>query len=519
MYKQTNQLSEVMILGIPIDNVTLDSTVQKILSFIKSYQFDKRPRQIATVNVDFLVNALNWRLSKPARHPELLDILRHADLVTADGMPIVWLSKLLKTPLQERVTGADLVPALANKTSETGHSIFFLGGKGDIAQQAADKLKLLYPNLNIAGVYSPFVYTEGEKMLTSEQQDNEIIRRINQTNPDILLIGFGNPKQELWFNRNRHKLNVPVSIGIGGTYEFIVGNVHRAPLWMQNTGMEWIYRILQEPKRLWKRYAVGIIKLSFLCFPLLLQDKLQRYRITSIFNQKNKFPFKIHYERKSDELIVRLPQRLDSSNLTTFENNWKLYVVMYKKVIFDFTQVKFIDSGGLGKLVRLITFFQDKQVNIVSTGLINDNVIKLLKMTRIYDLINEPTTPEVYPSAGSLLDKNFTEEKFITIKTKSQACTKAKLVGRLDAATIANLDFEESISFLGEGNYILDLSELTFLDSSGLRFFFYLHRSLKERNKILTLVQPNEMVSQLLKITNLSEFFNINNSEINSKVA
>jgi len=131
MYQQEKSLSEVMILGVPVDNFTLDSAVQRILSYISDFKIDKRPRQVATVNVDFLMNSLSWSSSKTARHPELLDILRSADMVTADGMPIVWLSRLLKAPLKGRVTGADLVPALSEAIEKTGHSIFFLGGNGD----------------------------------------------------------------------------------------------------------------------------------------------------------------------------------------------------------------------------------------------------------------------------------------------------------------------------------------------------------------------------------------------------
>lgn len=515
MYEQTNQCTEVMILGVAVDNLTLNATVKRILFYIKSYRYDRRPRQVATMNVDFLMNALNWRISKPARHPELLDILRSADLVTADGMPIVWLSHMLKTPLYERVTGADLVPALAKASSETGHSIFFLGGSGESAQQAADKLKSVYPKLNIAGVYSPFVYTQGEQMLSSEKQDKEIISRINKVNPDILLVGFGNPKQELWFNRNRHKLNVAVTIGIGGTYEFIAGTVNRAPVWMQNSGLEWIYRILQDPKRLWKRYAVGMIKLAYLSIPLLLQDKLQRYRLALLPEQQDDRLLDVNSGLSLDELVIGLAKCLDVVSLSNFENNWEQCAVLHKKVIFDFTRVEFIDSSGLGKLVRIIKRLQRDQVKTSITGLLNTDVIKLLKITRTFDLITESVEPEKQSPGSTLVKyKSNNKEKFITIVQQSSSSTTAKLAGRLDAAMIDKLDFSQSVKILGDGDYILDISGLTFLDSSGLRFLFYLHKNLKGRNKKLALVQPGEMVLQLLKITNLSHYFNISNNSL-----
>ena len=218
----------IVILGIPIDNLNMAETIEEILSLVEAYGRDGRARQVVTVNVDFVVNTLTWRLSR-SRHPELLDILRKADLVTPDGMPMVWTSRLFGTPLKERVTGADLVPRLAEAAAEHGKSIYFLGGRGDAGKRAANKLKNQYPNLKIAGIDSPFVRIEGETLDAALDEDRAIVDRINRSGADILLIGFGNPKQEVWFERNRHRLQVPVSIGIGGTYEFIVGSVARAP--------------------------------------------------------------------------------------------------------------------------------------------------------------------------------------------------------------------------------------------------------------------------------------------------
>ena len=169
----------IIILGIPIDNLTMDETLASIFNMIEDYGVDGRPRQVATVNVDFVVNTLTWRL-KNIRHPELLDILRRADLVTADGMPIVWASKLLGVPLKERVTGADLVPRLAEEAAKREKSLFLLGGRGDVGQKAADILKNRYPGLKIVDVYSPFVHVEGEAAVTEkndEQSHDQVLTR------------------------------------------------------------------------------------------------------------------------------------------------------------------------------------------------------------------------------------------------------------------------------------------------------------------------------------------------------
>ncbi len=501
MYQQEKLLSEVMILGVPVDNFTLDSAVQRIISYISDYKIDKRPRQVATVNVDFLMNSLSWTSSKTARHPELLDILRSADMVTADGMPIVWLSRLLKAPLKGRVTGADLVPALSEAIEKTGHSIFFLGGNGDIGQQAADKLKTQHPDLNIAGVYSPFVYTEGEEMLNSKEQDDEIIKRINKTCPDILLIGFGNPKQELWFNRNKHKLNAAVTIGIGGTYEFIVGNVSRAPTWIQNCGMEWIYRITQDPKRLWKRYAIGLSKLSALTLPMLSCSFLHRSKNQSLIQSKQAFLCDIKPSWNLNEVKVTLSKKLTSDSMQTFIEHWEAYTLNHKKVIIDYIDVEFIDPNALGMLVRFYKRLQKNGIQILSDGLVNQEIIDLFKVNQMWDLINTLDT-------GIQLNVE-NNNRLITIEKKTSAYTLASLKGRLDANRATKINFSEVIPQFGAAHVILNLTRLEFVDSTGLRLFFYIQKELKKQNKKLFLMSPNNSVTQLLTITNLIGFFNV----------
>jgi exopolysaccharide biosynthesis WecB/TagA/CpsF family protein len=260
---------QVVILGIPFENLDINQSVERIFELIDDYFLDERPRLVATVNVDFLVNTHSWRLNR-TRHPELLEILRNADLVTADGMPIVWASKLMGKPLKQRVPGSDLLPKIARKAAEENKSIFLLGGREGIAEKAAKILKSKFPNLIIRGVLSPVVHVEGQKLLWAERDDLPIIKIINNSSPDILLIGFGNPKQELWFHRNQSRLKVPVSIGIGGTYEFIVGTVTRAPAWMRNSGLEWMYRLSQDPKRLFRRYFIDFFKYGSGIIPLIL---------------------------------------------------------------------------------------------------------------------------------------------------------------------------------------------------------------------------------------------------------
>ena len=258
----------VKLFGIPVAKVTEEEAVARIIAFAKArnpqlstLNSQLSTKLVATLNVDFVANAVRgWPFGG---NDELWGYLKTADFVTADGMPIVLLSKLMRNPLPERVTGADMVPAICHRCAEEGLSVYVLGGDKDIVEAAFEKLREINGReVRIAGIDPAFIKLD--------QDQPEIVDRINAAKPDVLFVALGNPKQELWMGRNRAKLDVGVMIGVGGTFNFIAGTVKRAPKWMQRCGLEWIYRILQEPGRLWRRYAYGLFKFSWLSFCFLM---------------------------------------------------------------------------------------------------------------------------------------------------------------------------------------------------------------------------------------------------------
>ena len=257
--------------GIPVARVTQPEAVERIISFAKRGKLERivrvgernnstlqlktptptrKPAFVATLNVDFVANAVSgWPFGG---NDELWGYLMNADFVTADGMPIVLLSRLLRRGLPARVTGADMVPAICRRCAEEGLKVYVLGGDKDAVAEAFAKLGVKC----LAG--------HDDAVVKLDEQQPEIVERINAAKPDILFVALGNPKQELWMGRNASKLDVGAMVGIGGTFNFIAGKVKRAPKWMQKSGLEWIYRIIQEPGRLWRRYAYGLVKFSWL---------------------------------------------------------------------------------------------------------------------------------------------------------------------------------------------------------------------------------------------------------------
>jgi N-acetylglucosaminyldiphosphoundecaprenol N-acetyl-beta-D-mannosaminyltransferase len=237
-------IASAHVAGVRIDSVDLKSAVDLIESAVN----DRSPMQISTVNLDFLVHA--------QRSVDLRRVLNRSELNVADGMPVVWLAKLAGHPLPGRTAGSDLVPLALSRLAAIGARIFLFGGEGAAALEAARRLVEAYPGLVIAG------HCEPPRAAIERMPNRSIIRLIQAAQPDVLLVALGNPKQELWIARHRHALGVSVAIGVGCTLDLLAGKSRRAPRWMQTSGLEWLFRLAQEPRRLFSRYVTDSLWLA-----------------------------------------------------------------------------------------------------------------------------------------------------------------------------------------------------------------------------------------------------------------
>jgi N-acetylglucosaminyldiphosphoundecaprenol N-acetyl-beta-D-mannosaminyltransferase len=223
--------SQIHILGIRVDDVTYDEALARMEEFIA----DGRPHQVTTVNPEFIMTAQG--------DPSFAQILNRAHLNLPDGQGLIWAASLLGVSLRERVTGVDTVIRLAQLSAEKGYSIFLLGAGEGVAEAAAQELQRRFPRLEIAGTYagSP-----------APEEDDRITERIRRANPHLLLVAYGAPHQEKWISRNMGRVAVPVSMGVGGAFDFVSGAATRAPPWVQRLGLEWLYRLAHQPWR-WRR--------------------------------------------------------------------------------------------------------------------------------------------------------------------------------------------------------------------------------------------------------------------------
>lgn len=178
----------------------------------------------------------------------LANIVNSCPLINADGASIVWAAKKLNVPLKERVTGIDLFMNLVEISSEKKYKLYLFGAKEEVVKKVKDIFEEKYPNINIVGYRNGYF---------DEKDEKNIVKNIKKSNADILFVAFSSPKKEYWINKYLNEMNVPFVMGVGGSFDVVAGVTRRAPKWMQKIGMEWFYRFIQEPKRMWKRYIVG----------------------------------------------------------------------------------------------------------------------------------------------------------------------------------------------------------------------------------------------------------------------
>ena len=226
----------ITLMGCSIDNLTMEETLQTVEGFIHS----GRPHQHVVVNVDKLVKA--------SRDPDLRRIINDCALVNVDGMPVVWASRLLGRPLKERVAGCDLFEALMRRAGEKGWRVFLLGAKEEVVSKVAATYQHRYPKLVLAGYRNGYWRGEAEEAQVAAQ----MVGRLS----DLALAGQSSPKKEQFLGRWQAEMKVPFAMGVGGTFDVAIGHVKRAPLWMQKSGLEWFYRFLQEPRRMFRRYFI-----------------------------------------------------------------------------------------------------------------------------------------------------------------------------------------------------------------------------------------------------------------------
>lgn len=237
-------MSRIHLMNIMIDNLSTQEALDAIALAV-----DKKDKiYVVTPNVDHIV--------KLEKDEKFRKSYQNAGLVLVDGTPLMWIAKWYGTPLKEKITGPRLTEKVFELASQRGFRIFILGAADGVAELAAKKMQQKYSNCNIVGTYSPQYGFEKDP-----EEIRNIIHRVNQCNPDILVAGMGSPKTEIFLDEYIHEFDVRVAMSIGAAIDFMAGNIKRCPAWINKIGFEWLYRFIKEPKRMFKRYFMDDMKI------------------------------------------------------------------------------------------------------------------------------------------------------------------------------------------------------------------------------------------------------------------
>ncbi len=472
-----------ILLGIPFHDVTMQETLDHIDGMIEA----GKPAYLATANLDFAAQA--------SRDVELQRILFDSELVLCDGTPLVWASRWLDAPLRERVAGSDLMPFLFAHAAKKGHRLYFLGSSEEVLAASVEKCQERYPGIQICGTYSP----PHAKLLDIDDED--ILRRVREASPDILLVAMGCPKQEKWIYRHYKSLGVPAIIGIGASLDFIAGKFRRAPVWMRVAGLEWVFRLIQEPRRLFSRYYFDLL---FFVRTLHKQKRLLKQTGTEMLPSEK-------VEPSSWRTVARhrWAGRIDAAAIEAEAVQAVTPAPGSPNVVVDCSEVTFIDSTGLGLFIKsfrrckqeggaFVVFSPSKAVADMLTVMHLDRLIPIAKSEKEIESIIKEGAP-------------VTLEKLQP--PDAQGSMTLPLAGEITAATVSSCEkfLRDALNGSGEASHLtLDLSKVSFIDSSGLGFLIKALKLVRQRpGATLTIGNPSPNVVNVIQLANLGGVFGL----------
>ena len=466
----------LVILGVPIDDLNMNEALDRLEEFVVIGRKTGKSHQVATVNADFVVKA--------QYDPELRYLLQESDMATADGMPLVWGARLLGVPLAERVAGADMIPALARRAAQKGYSLYLLGAAPGVAAKAGEILKEENPDLNIAGIISP-PYSSVLDM------DRAVVENIKAANPDILLVAFGNPKQEKWIGLYGRELGVPVMIGVGGTLDFIAGTTKRAPMWMQRLGLEWMFRLMLEPRRLWRRYVVDLLVFgSFFARQWWVMRRGQRPPIL--------LP-KADVVIVEETAVLTVEGRLDSSNLAQFVEFAESALHETPFLLVDLSKATFIDSAAIGSLISLTKQAWESGGKLWLAS-VPDSILQTLSVMRLDRFFEFQEDVD-----AGLAVRRLPDDPSVKPTQEHGEWTVVKMPRRLDAATSPEVTRNCSKFLDLNPRLVLDLSNTVFLASAGLAAFLQLNHEARAKGGELRLTNCSKDVTSVIKMARFDQ--------------
>jgi N-acetylglucosaminyldiphosphoundecaprenol N-acetyl-beta-D-mannosaminyltransferase len=471
-----------VILGVPFHDVTLNETIARLASVIEH----RDPVYWATANLDFAYQA--------SVDVELQRILVESDLVLCDGKPLVWASRMIGAPLREPVASSDLMPRIAQEAAARGWKVFLLGGGQDALAAALIKLRARYSNLQVDGYSSPYA-----QLLEIDFEN--ISTRIAAAKPDILLVAFGCPKQEKWIYINHRRLGVPMCVGIGATVDLLGGKFRQAPRWMKIVGAEWLFRLRQEPRRLFNRYLIDL-----LFFVRALRAQRRALSPNTPAPSTSEAVVSAAPVLNTDIRTIVWRGRIDTAAISSGQVPAPAADLPPGGVVaLDLSDVTFIDSTGLGFLLSGYrrSIASGGGLVLVRPSSAVTGLVAAMKLDRILPVVEEAARARAALglTAPARTNTAAAEDLVLSIQGELTATRVPGLSRWIEQAWSARTDATR---------LVLDLSAVRFMDSSGLGLLIQSHRLAAARSgSKLVLRQPSENVRNVLRLAKVDGVLNI----------
>ena len=476
--------SSINILSVPVDDLNLLETLDRLEAFIEAGRGSRKTHQVATVNVDFVV--------KSQVDPELRYLLQQADLTTADGTPLFWAMQSLGARLKERVAGVDLVLSLAQKAAEKGYSFFLLGAAPGVADQAAGELQDRFPGLKIAGVHSPPYQTVLE-------MDRAILDEIRSTQPDVLLVAFGNPKQEKWIAMHAREIGIPVMIGVGGTLDFIAGVRRRAPVWMQRMGLEWSHRLIQEPGRLWRRYVIDLVVFG----TAFLRQWWWLRRLKPTGGDAGK----VGFQAEKNFAVLHL------SGCFTAEQAGDLWAAGCQalehssEICLDLSELKFLDSLIGGTILEIARFARKAggELSLACPSAPVSRLLSAMRLDRVLAVYNDLRQAALKLEQRGPLDRRSGGAPSTQVRLEETTWNVLQAARYLDGGNAASFQNQGAHMLEDHPFLVVDLRDTVMITSAGMAALIYLHRRALTQGGSLRMANVSRDVRRMIELVRLDK--------------
>lgn len=489
--------------GVPITDLNIEDLVELILKDVEMYNKehprgdisaieDYPPKFINTMDASIYakVHQFSWRNVK---NPELLSILRSSDFTTTDSLSIVWLSSLLGNKLQERISGVNLVSALAKAIGHQKKSVYLLGNDEETAEYASDHLETQNPGLQVVGLACPKININGANLVEESHRDELLLQAINLAAPDVLFICLDQPIKEIWFERVRHKLRVPIAVGIGNAFELLTEKVRKNSKHKQSN----LTSLRPLRQNLW---GSAILLLSSI--PLVLYHRFNQFAAWLRSGNENKKMEKtlLFFSPNRSIAVIRFPDILKASNCEEISQALE-EAFAHDVLILDAKRTKHIDIEAMGLLLNAWT--RAKMVNKEFYGFgISLGLMNLFKLHKVWDIISKVVCNEAgdvinrlqhHRQPSSLYESIFQEENQVVLS----------FLGKLDNTQNYDEYFSKYVSILYKKDCIINFSYCSYIDNSGFIFLLQLKQLVESNGKKLSMTGISRKLSYQFKVSGL----------------